>query len=72
MIAEKSEELVLNSDLTIHNIEDHRKKILSIIDSAEAVSVNLSRVRSIDISGLQLMLSLFLTLKKIGKRNNFV
>ena len=56
----------IDSDLIIQNVESIRKTLLSEISKNSSINLNLSVVKKIDISGLQLLISLSSEAKKIG------
>ncbi len=48
--------LVLESDLTIYNAPDHKRKLLDALEQAQVVELDLAAVGEIDSAGLQVLL----------------
>lgn len=48
----------LNDDLTIHNMESCKKNLLVALESSDNCEIDLSVVKRIDITGLQLLIGL--------------
>ncbi len=57
----------ITEDLIINNVEDIRLKFIEYLKSFEKLEIVLSVVKVIDISGLQLLISLSNECKNLGK-----
>lgn len=58
MAIETVDILEIDEDLIINNIENIKKKIISHLGKHKSLELNLSKTNRIDISGLQLLISL--------------
>jgi anti-anti-sigma regulatory factor len=62
-MAVPNKELVFSNDLTIHTIESHKKQVKEIMNGKHGIHFNFSQVQSMDLTGVQLFLSMIKTLK---------
>ncbi|QEN03995.1 STAS domain-containing protein [Thiospirochaeta perfilievii] len=62
-----SSNIILDKDLKIHNVEDIKDELLRKLDVKGDITIDLSSVEKIDISGLQLLISIVAELKELKK-----
>jgi len=67
-----SSNIILDKDLKIHNVEDIKDELLRKLDVKGDITIDLSSVEKIDISGLQLLISIVAELKELKKDYLFI
>lgn len=63
----ESSNIILEKDLKIHNVEVIKEELLKKLDVQDDITIDLSSVEKIDVSGLQLLISIAVELKELKK-----